>query len=311
MSTNDCSGAIRMDHSDLRAIVDLLPRYAFSRRAGWSPASLTTDGISLNDYLLLRRAAIERRDEPVSLEELRAHALDPYGTNDPLLDRLPLLVEAGLIDQVESTYSLTSSGNNLLAIGERQANDFASQRIQLPESDLARLAWTLDDVVRRLHASPEPATKHHQDRVPNLRRFDPRTTPSVVLEYALYAMQRARDDAYISAWTAAGFQGPSIEVLSRVWTGEASTMKELLEITSHRLRSTDVPPIVSGLLRQGYIESDGIHVWMTNHGRRIRDQVEHETDRIYFAPWPTMDSAWIRDRLTVLTNAMPSGSTLS
>ena len=75
-----------MDRPNLRAIVDLLPRYAHAHRAGWTPVR-----IPLPDYLPLRRIAIERDDGPVPYTELRANALDPYRTIDPFLDRLPRL----------------------------------------------------------------------------------------------------------------------------------------------------------------------------------------------------------------------------
>lgn len=205
-----------MEFTAERAIVDLLPRYAHRRRAGWRPASTMGGRITLSEYLLLRRVAIERVDMPISFDQLRRNALDPYSTADPLLDGLPQLVAKHLLAESGDGYTLTPRGHEVLTRGERAANDYAASRIRLPLDDLARVASVLEDLTMRLHQSPEPAVKTHQDRVPLLRRFDARRTPPVRLEYALYALQRARDDAHISAWRAAGFRGPDIEVLSRI-----------------------------------------------------------------------------------------------
>lgn len=80
-----------------RAIVDLLPIYAHRRRAGWTPATVMPGQITLPEYPRLRRVAIERADEPVPLQELRANARNPYSTVDPFPDGLPQLVQRGFL----------------------------------------------------------------------------------------------------------------------------------------------------------------------------------------------------------------------
>lgn len=295
-----------MDHSAQRAIVNLLPRYAHTRRAGWTPPSVMPGRITLPEYLLLRRVAIERVDAPIPYAELRENALNPYSTVDPFLDQLPRLVELGLLDQSDAEYTLAPLGRDLLTRGERAANDYAAGRIRLPPNDLARLASTLHDVAERQRRAPEPADKAHQDRVSRLRRFDQRQTPPIQLEYALYALQRARDDAHIAAWRAAGLQGPELELLSRVWAGEASTSAELVELTRDRmhLHPEDVATLLDKLERDGYVVLDFQAVTISGRGRAVRDEIERETDRMYFAPWPEMDAEWVCNRLEALTAAL-------
>lgn len=290
-----------MDHSTPRAVVDLLPSYAHARRAGWAPASVTPTPITLPEYLLLRRVAIERDAAPIPYAELRANALDPYRIADPFLDRLPRLVELGLLDRSGDDYALTSLGHDLLMRGEQAANDYAAGRIRLPPDDLERLASTLHHVAERQRLAPEPADKAHQDRVPRLRRFDQRPAPSIQLEYALYALQRARDDAHIAAWRAAGFRGPALALLSHVWAGDALTSTGLMELTRDRMRPEDVVALLDALQRDGYVTRRSQDVKITDHGREVRDEIERETDRVYFAPWPTIDIGWVRDRLETLT----------
>ena len=269
-----------------RAIVDLLPKYAHTRRAGWSPASVMPGQITLREYMLLRRVAIERADEPIPLHELRANALDPYSTIDPLLDGLPGLIQRGFLDHVADTYTVTSTGRDLLARGERAANDYATSRIRLAPRDLERLATPLATISTRQHQAPEPAVKAHQDRVPRLRRFDTRQTPAVQLEYAIYALQRARDDAHIAAWRDAGLTGPMIELLTRVWTDSAATVDTLAEQTRGRLAPVDMAATIENLEQEEYIAVGTTNITIIHTGRATRDAIEHETDRMYFTPWP-------------------------
>ena len=45
-------------------------------------------------------------------------------------------------------------------------------------------------------------------------------------------------------------------------------------------------------------------VTITGHGREVRDAIERETDRVYFAPWPVIDAGWVRGRLEALAAAL-------
>lgn len=300
-----------MEQSTLRAIVELLPRYAHTRRAGWTPESVTPRPITLPEYLLLRRVAIERVDAPIPYAELHANALNPYCTVDPFLEQLPRLVELGLLDRSGDDYALTPLGDELLTRGEQAANDYTAGRIRLPPDDLSRLASTLHDLAERLRRAPEPAVKAHQDRVPRLRRFDPRQTPQIQLEHALYALQRARDDAHISAWRAAGLRGATVELLSHVWAGNASTSAELVELTRNRMRPEDVTTLVDELKHEGYVAVGSTAVTITDRGRKVRGEIERETDRVYYAPWQKMDAEWVCNRLERLTAVLARQPMLS
>lgn len=300
-----------MEQSTLRAIVDLLPRYAHARRAGWTPESVMPGLVALPEYLLLRRVAIERVDAPIPYGELRANALNPYSTFDPFLERLPRLVELGLLARSGDEYTLTPLGDELLTRGEQAANDYTAGRIRLPPDDLSRLASTLHDLAERLRRAPEPAVKAHQDRVPRLRRFDPRQTPQIQLEHALYALQRARDDAHISAWRAAGLRGATVELLSHVWAGNASTSAHLMKLARGRMRPEDVATLLNELEQDGYVALEFPAVAITDRGRKVRGEIERETDRVYYAPWQKMDAEWVCNRLERLTAVLARQPMLS
>lgn len=285
-----------MERSPRRMIVDLLPRYAHARRAGWTPTPGASGPITLPGYILLRRIAMVLDDAPMSYADLHAMLRDPYSTVDSVLTPLPHLVTSGLLDQQGDTYALSSAGHDLLTHNEPAANDYAAARLRVPPDDLLRLASILHDVAERQRRAPEPTPKAHQDQVPRLRRFDQRQTSPVQLEYALYALQRARDDAHLAAWRAAGFRGPPFVLLSHLWADGIATVAELEERTHHRMRPGDVAVLLDDLARDGYLTRRGPSVAMTSHGREVRDAVEQETDRVFFASWPPVDAAWVCDR---------------
>jgi len=295
---------LRMDHAALRAIVDLLPRYAHARRAGWAPAPELHGRIALPEYVLLRRVALQLDDTPFTIAELHARLCNPYSTVDPAPDQLPRLVELGLLRQAGDGYALAPAGRELLLRAEPAANDYAAARLRLPPDDLERLAATMHDIAERQHRAPEPVDKAQQDVVPRLRRLDPRRTPPILLEYALYALQRARDDAHIAAWRAAGFRGPALELLSRIWAGNAATIAELAEQTRGRMQLEDVAALLDELARDGCVSIQPPAVTITSRGRDVRDAIERETDRVYFAPWPKIDAGWVRDRLEAVAAAL-------
>jgi hypothetical protein len=285
-----------VEYSELRRILPLVTQYAHTRRAGHK----TSGQITMPEYVLLRRIAIVADTEAILYATLRDGLCDPYRVNDPILDGLPQLVERGLLNKSNDEYRLTPVGHALLRHGESTAHDYIADRICLPSDDLARLAAILHDISERQRLAPEPANKAQQDRVPRLRRYDQRQTPPVQLEFALYALQRARDDAHMSAWRKAQFQGPPFDLLSRVWHGDASTMTELVERCRHRISSEDVARFVDELHRDGYLTLDFPLLTTTQRGRNVRDEIERETDRVYFAPWPEIDIEWVCAQLEMM-----------
>src|SRR6266508_1404440 len=95
----------------------------------------------------------------------------------------------------------------------------------------------------------------------------------------------ARDDAHNATWRAAAFDGPTFELLGRIWAGEAGTRAELIERVGGSQRPEYVERGLASLIAQGYVDAEGDALRLTPAGRASRDAIEAETDRIYFAPW--------------------------
>ena len=129
------------------------------------------------------------------------------------------------------------------------------------------------------------------------------SAPLVRLDDAAYNLWLARDDAHIAAWRSAGFEGPILDILSRLWSGEATTFADLSKLLEADQRPEDVwrgmnQLIMSGLIVRTEARSDNgtffaAPLTLTERGYLTRLAIEQETDHLYFTPWPPLSAAAI------------------
>ena len=70
----------------------------------------------------------------------------------------------------------------------------------------------------------------------------------------------------------------------------------------------DVEHGVTDLESHGYLQRDGDVLTLTAQGRKIRDQIEAETDRVYFAAWQpltTEELRWMDETLQAVIDRLP------
>ena len=129
----------------------------------------------------------------------------------------------------------------------------------------------------------------------------------VRIEQAIYDLWHARDDSHIKAWRDAGMEGPPMKVLTLIWSGEASTVSGLAEMLRDDQSLEDVESNLSYLFDKEYVVRDGDEVKLTPAGALAREEIERDTDRIYFASWPhtSEEAAWIGDKLRELIANIP------
>ncbi|HUQ41492.1 MAG TPA: hypothetical protein VM052_03225, partial [Candidatus Limnocylindrales bacterium] len=170
----------------------------------------------------------------------------------------------------------------------------------IPASEIVHLAAQLSRALVAIETSGLPFD--HMPR--NARLRGDGKIPMVALENTLFGLWHARDDSHMAAWREAGFDGPSFDLLTRLWRSEAATEDELEQKLPGQ-RADDVRQNLARLRHDGFVEPDGLR--LTDRGTSVRSRIEDETDRRFFAPWPEdvgAQSDWIKDRLRAINTAL-------
>ena len=126
----------------------------------------------------------------------------------------------------------------------------------------------------------------------------------VALENALFGLWHARDDSHMASWRDAGFDGPTFDVLTRVWRNEATDQDELAKKMPGQ-REGEVRAAVARLRAEGYVQSGALAT--TERGATVRQQIEDETDRKFFQPWPedlAAEAPRLRDALRAINQVL-------
>lgn len=203
---------------------------------------------------------------------------------------------AGLVDEVGGKWHATGKGRELFARVRGEADAYLATLTPIPTPELARLAGLLGRALAATLASDVP-----KDHIPRTARFrGDGTIAMVALENALFGLWQARDDCHMASWRAAGFDGPTLDVLTRIWRNEASDDRAL-EARLTQQTPNDVRRALTALRRDGLVRSEALAV--TEPGATARQTIEDETDRRFFSPWPSDVGAqgrWIKDRLAAV-----------
>ncbi len=278
-------------------LVSLFPRFLHLQPFGWKGSQdILQSGLKLPALLLLR-AVVQETDpgEMLSRQEMESRLFNPYSTFHPIFDNLPSLLEKGYLSHSGNRYLVTPGGRTLIERIEQAVQSYTATLTPLPLPELTQLAALLESIARRMWQANEPTVKAHQARCHRLSPIAP-SAPMVQLEAAIFALWMARDDAHIAAWRAEGLSGPHLDLLTRLWTGEAHSLPELTTALQHTQRPEDILQGVTALREAGYVLGEGEHMALTASGHQVRTRIEEETDRIYFTSWPPLtpeDLDWL------------------
>ena len=226
-----------------------------------------------------------------------------YRTTDaPLRATAAAAVSAGLVSWADGRWTLTDKGRAALDEFRRGIDAHFRTLTPIPLEELADLAELLDTALRAISNAADPKMREHTARAARYRWQEP-TSPMARLDAAIYGLWQVRDDCHVQAWQDAGLAGPALDVLTKVWRGEATTIEAL----SGPLRpEPDTRAAVQQLREAGLVSADGI-LEATSAGRAVRERIEAETDRYFFGPWPDDVGAradWIAHRLEAVNAAL-------
>ena len=211
---------------------------------------------------------------------------------------------AGLADEVGGRWRITPKGRELFAKVRREADAYLATLEPIPAKELVQLAAQLARALVAIESSGLPFD--HMQR--NARLRGDGKIPMVALENALFGLWQARDDCHMASWRDAGFDGPTFDVLTRVWRSEAADEDELSKKMTGQTPA-DIRRALTRLRGDGYVRSDALAT--TERGASVRQQIEDETDRRFFEPWPDdlgAEAPRLRDQLRAVNAALaPAG----
>jgi hypothetical protein len=244
-------------------------------------------------------AGLTLEPRPISVDALLATT--PYMARRAYEERLASLEEKGLLARAEHDgYLLTGPGEATIRAVTAAGQAEMARAEPLPASDLERLATLLWRAVAASLDTPPPA----RERLELNRRLDPgRSAPPLVrVEHYLSDLNAFRSAVHIEAWQRHGTTGLVWETFTYVWRGEAPTLADQQRQLARRGHTeAEHAGALSELVARGWIEGDHGAYRVTADGHQVRQDVEDETDRSFYEPWATLDSAEIEDMHRLLT----------
>lgn len=296
----------------LKELPPLMPQFLRARRTGFIGGRALAERLGLDPsafstLLSLHRLQGAYEGKPVTLAQMRAR--DPYRAIDIFSDPLSTLLEKGLVvEDSEEGYFLTPYARQAMHDLHAAATAHLSSLSTLPESDLQALAQQLDRAVEAVVADPTlaPRPGSHLMEHRALRALGPDAPAIARVDQAIFELWGARDDAHLRAWRDANLEGPPLEALTILWLGEAHTVQELQTALAHNQTPTDLESSLAYLLDKDYITRDNNALALTPSGVLVREDIERETDRLYFTPWPHTqgEAEWMVGRVRGLVETL-------
>ncbi len=246
--------------------------------------------------------------EPETTSAARFSRRIPYTNKKTFAEGLAKLAERGWLESVgDGEYRITAAGHAIVdAIEEVLATNLA-QSETLPAADLQRIITLLGRLVEAALAAPEPPDK--TTLIYN-RHSDPGPEGPALLQILQYLadLNAFRDDAHLGAWRPTAVSGPAWEAFTFVWRDDAHTAAELAEkLPARRFTEADYAAALNELVAKGWVEERAGRFEMTAAGRSLREAVEAETDRTYYAAWSCLSDAEVAelgDHLVALRDAL-------
>jgi len=238
--------------------------------------------------------------EPEDITPAHLMIRGPYTSAEMYHRRLDAAAQAGLLQELApGRFRLSESGRetalNLIEIG-RQA---MAEADPLEPVESARLRDLLDRLVRAcLETPPPPQTWSIQLSCRLLPLPDP---PMPFTEQAISALYAYRDDAHLAAWQQSGLSATALETLTLLWRGEVDSLEALCKRLEARGHSCQVYQAgIDDLRKRGYVNGPDHAPWLTGSGRVYRNQVEDETNRLFFRPWSCLSQDNRQEMITLL-----------
>ncbi len=231
----------------------------------------------------------------------------PYNGTGRFRPHLKAGVETGYLQEEEQgVYRLTERGRSAVEQFVEDLRTVMAVFDPLSPQDGEHLANLLDRLVQASLKMPPPNSLKRIDF--SYKLMPGRIPPLPFSEQAISCLAAYRDDAHVAAWNPTALSGPALESLTLLWRVQADSLDALHKRLVRRAHSRQVYRDALDELRgRGFIEGSDEALVVTESGRAYRQQVEDDTDRLFFAPWACLDTgdkAELADLLTQLRDGL-------
>jgi hypothetical protein len=253
--------------------------------------------LSLRDWMLLL-AALTFEPEDTTPSHLMVRG--PYTSSDRYLAGLERASENGYLDRVgEGRYRLSRSGKKAAQEFINVARDAMTSATNLPDNELAELAFLLDRLIKEcIETQPPPDTWSIGLSYKLMPLIDP---PLPYIEQAISCLSAYRDDAHLASWCSSGLSASAMESLSLIWRGQVNTIHELTRKLEFRGHPESIYlDALSELRDREYLEGSRNHLRITDKGKQFRTKVEETTDQYFYKPWACLTTSEKTQIATVL-----------
>jgi Helix-turn-helix family len=229
--------------------------------------------------------------EPEAVTPAHLMVRNPYTAADMYHRRLREAAVQGFLEEMEpGEFRLTSMGRSatlhIAAVG-RQAMADADP---LSAGDSEELRILLKRLVQSSLNTPSPPDTW-SIRL-NCKLLPETNPPMPYTEQLFSALAAYRDDAHLAAWQMTGLSATALESLTLLWRGEVNSLDSLCARLERRGHACTVYKTALEELRgYGLINGKDDSPWLTGAGRIFRNQVEDDTDRMFFSPWNCLNKA--------------------
>lgn len=237
-----------------------------------------------------------------------AHLLvrTPYASAELYFARLSSTARLGYLGEVApGEFRLTPDGRHLVDRFIDHARQAMADADPLKHSDSRQLADVLGNLVgRSLETPPPPNPWSIRLSFKLMPEIEP---PLPYSEQSISCLAAYRDDAHLAAWRKTGLSAIGLEVITYIWRGQAVSLTQLVDLLSHRGHSPEVyVDAVDELKEIGCIQGPDDELTITKKGQEIRDKVEADTNKYFFAPWSYLNDEE-KSRLEELSNQLIAG----
>lgn len=241
--------------------------------------------------------------EPITIANFMR--LFPYGLARHNEERFVSAVQHGyFLSDGRDGYIPTEFGMKAAHKVWRAAGDSLASLKPMPQEQMEKAFDYLARIGDAALSAPEPSSRYFMShKRENYKRF-PILYPMERFIVLFGELAAYRDDCYIATWCVHGVEGHAWDMLDFLSRGEALTFNDLHAKLSRRGVTEEVHAgDVRVLIGCRWAEDRSGKIQITAKGKEIRAEVEAETERLFFAPWASLNESEL-DELARLVNQL-------